>query len=78
MIKGWAGKILVVDLSNGRITNRKTRDYIEKFIGARGINTKIIFDEACFTDNPFGPDNVLAIGAGVLTGTPVLPHPEPR
>jgi len=70
MIKGWAGKILVVDLSSGRITTRNTRDYIEKFIGARGINTKIIFDEACFTDDPFGPDNVLAIGAGVLTGTP--------
>ena len=70
MLKGWTGKILVVDLTCGRITTRNTEDYIKKFIGARGINTKIIFDEAGFTDDPFGPANILAIGAGVLSGTP--------
>ena len=70
MTKGWAGTILVVDLTCGKISTRSTQDYIEKFIGARGINTKIIFDESGFTKNPFGPDNILAVGAGVFTGTP--------
>lgn len=70
MIKGWTGNILVVDLTTREITTRKTEDYIGKFISARGINTKIIFDEARFTKEPLGPENVFAIGAGVLTGTP--------
>ena len=38
---GYAGKILRVDLSSGKVTDFPTRDYADRFIGGRGIAAKI-------------------------------------
>ena len=38
-IFGWCGKILKVDLSNSRVTERDTMEYTERFLGGRGIAT---------------------------------------
>ena len=42
---GYAGEILRVDLSSGRVTRMPTMDYAERFLGGRGIAAKIYWDE---------------------------------
>jgi len=66
---GWAGKILRVDLTNGRITDVPTADYRpEEFIGGVGLNTKIFWDLGCPRVGAFDPGNPLIISVGPLTG----------
>jgi len=65
----YAGKILRVDLSSGRTEEIMTRDYAERWIGGRPVNTWFCFDEmdpgAAWDDS----ENLLCFGTGVLTGT---------
>jgi len=67
---GWAGKILRVDLSSGKIeTESLSQDLAHKYIGGRGINSKILYDETGPETDPLGPDNRLIIGTGPASGT---------
>ena len=43
---GWCGTILDVDLSNARITERPTLDVAERFLGGRGVATRIYWETA--------------------------------
>lgn len=43
---GYAGKILMVDLSTGSVTYVETAAYAERFLGGKGIASKIYWDEA--------------------------------
>lgn len=67
---GWAGRILNVDLSQGKVEDRAV-DYplLKSFLGGRGFNVRTLYDCLDKTTDPFGPDNVLAFGAGPLVGT---------
>ena len=71
MIKlyGYGGKILRVNLSNGKIFTQPTEKYARRFIGGRGINTWIMFDEVGPEVNPLDPENLLIYGVGALVGT---------
>ena len=66
---GWAGKILRVDLSSGKIWIEPTLEYGRKYIGGRGIAARIGWDEIPPGVGPFDPENRLIIAAGPLTGT---------
>jgi len=67
---GYAGRILRVDLSKKRILKQRlAKDLIMNFIGGRGINIKLLFDEVPTTVKPFDPENKIIIGAGPLVGT---------
>jgi aldehyde:ferredoxin oxidoreductase len=66
---GWSGQILRVDLSNGQSQTEDTEPYTESFIGGKGINLKIIYDEVGPEIAAFDPANRLCFGPGVLTGT---------
>ncbi len=67
---GWMGTILRVDLSTGKITKEPlTKDLAYNFIGGRGINSKILYDETGADTDPLGPDNRLIIGTGPASGT---------
>ncbi|MCK5570712.1 MAG: aldehyde ferredoxin oxidoreductase, partial [Spirochaetes bacterium] len=69
---GWMGKVLRVNLSKKEIlTEPLTEELRYNFIGGRGINSKILYDETGPNTDPLGPENRLIIGAGPLTGTPV-------
>ena len=69
---GWAGRILYVDLTKGRVRKKETpKGLREAFIGGRGINAKLLWDLTKPGVNPLSPENVLIFGAGTLTGTPV-------
>jgi aldehyde:ferredoxin oxidoreductase len=70
-IFGWCGKILNVDLSNSRITERDTMDYADRFLGGRGIATQIYWEEVGPDVGAFDPENRLILMTGPLGGTGV-------
>ncbi|MFC1913346.1 aldehyde ferredoxin oxidoreductase family protein [Chloroflexota bacterium] len=71
----YSGNILRVDLSKGKISKEPTAPYIADFIGGRGINVKILYDEVPPEVAPLDPASRLIFGVGPLCGTPV---PAPR
>jgi aldehyde:ferredoxin oxidoreductase len=78
-IYGWAGSILKVDLGTGIIRRMnkdddKYKEYTRKFIGGKGLNHRLAWDELRPGTMPlekraFHPDNCLFISVGPLTGT---------
>ena len=67
---GWRGKILRVDLTRGRVQEESLDPRIAKdFIGGRGLGIQRLLAEVDPRCNPLGPENVLIMAAGPLTGT---------
>jgi aldehyde:ferredoxin oxidoreductase len=46
-----------------------SKELAYNFIGGRGVNSKILYDETGPKTDPLGPDNRLIIGTGPTTGT---------
>ncbi len=67
---GWTGKILRVDLTNGKVSIDDTMKY-KDFIGGEGIGYKILWDEVPAGTHPYDPENKLIFGAGPLCGSGV-------
>jgi aldehyde:ferredoxin oxidoreductase len=69
---GWRGTILRIDLTKNEITKQPLDETIVRnFIGGRGMNSKTLFDEIKPGIDPLGPENVLCLAPGPLTGTPL-------
>ncbi len=68
-IFGWTGKILSVDLSNTLITELKTEEYADRFLGGRGIATRIYWEKVGPDIRAFDPDNLLIFMTGALVAT---------
>jgi len=69
-MKGWIGKILRVNLTKGEWrVEELDRNIAEKFIGGRGLGSKILYDEIDPKVDPLSPDNKLILATGPLTGT---------
>lgn len=69
-MRGWAGKILRVDLNKGEIEKELVPESLARdFIGGRGWAARIMMEEMDFSADPLSPDNVLIFGTGPLTGT---------
>jgi aldehyde:ferredoxin oxidoreductase len=69
-MNGWMGSILRVNLSNGETIKEPLDENIaHRYIGGRGINTKILYDETKPGVDPLGPDNKMILGAGPCNGT---------
>ena len=66
---GYAGKLLRVDLTSGRLTLEPTTNYAEKYVGGRGINASILFNELDPSVKPLDPENMVLFGVGPLVGT---------
>jgi len=74
---GWAGKILSVDLSRGSVTYESLdTDLAKKFIGGRGINSKILYDQTARGVSPLSPENVIIFGTSPLSGTTAPSSPR--
>ncbi|MDY6964506.1 MAG: aldehyde ferredoxin oxidoreductase N-terminal domain-containing protein [Halobacteriota archaeon] len=72
MYYGYAGNILHVDLTTGKIGKEPLdEDLIKDFIGGLGINLKLAYDLIEPGIDPLSPDNPIIIGAGPLVGTVV-------
>ena len=66
---GWCGKILDVDLNSGNTGILDTWEYAERFLGGRGIATKIYFERVKPDTGALDPENCVILMTGPLTGT---------
>ena len=69
MSYGWVGKTLRVDLSAGNISIEPNEQYYQDFLGGKGINAKVLWDEVSPETKPLDPENRLVFGTGPLVGT---------
>ncbi len=68
-LHGWCGQILKVDLSNGRTSTMDTMPYADRFLGGRGIATRIYWEEVLPGTSAFDPENRLIFMTGPLVAT---------
>jgi len=67
---GWAGRILKVDLTAGRVAvDPLNLEEAIKFLGGRGLNSWTLYNLVKNDFDEFSPDNPVIIGAGPLCGT---------
>ena len=65
------GKILRIDLLNGKITEEfPDEETLKMYLGGSGLATKYLIDETSKGIDPLGPENKLIFMTGPLTGTP--------
>jgi len=65
---GYAGKILRVNLSDGKIDYPDTSGYAGRFLGGRGMAAKIYWDETSAETKALEPENCLVFITGPLAG----------
>jgi aldehyde:ferredoxin oxidoreductase len=69
---GYFRKHLHVDLTTGKPERRDlSEDFIERYVGGRGFGAKLVWDNLKAHDfklDPLGPDNLLVVAPGPLTG----------
>ncbi len=66
---GWAGKVLRVDLTNGRIWTEDTIERYLPYVGGTGIGYKVMWDEVPAGTKPWDPENRIIFAVGPLAGT---------
>lgn len=70
MSGAYNGKLARINLTSGTIkTEELDMDNAIKFIGGRGLGTKILYDEGVATVEPLSKDNKLIYITGPMTGT---------
>lgn len=68
---GYRGTILRINLTEHKITKEELPlEMAQKYIGGRGLGTKLYFDEVDPKIDALSPENKLLFVAGPLTGTP--------
>jgi len=66
----YAGKILRVDLTSGKIsTETLSEDMAKNYIGGIGLGIKLLMDNSKPGTDPFDPDNPIIFATGPLSGT---------
>jgi aldehyde:ferredoxin oxidoreductase len=73
---GWTGKILSVDLSESKISRLETMAYADRFLGGRGVATRIYWEEVSPEIGALDPGNLLILMNGPLTATGVPGAPR--
>lgn len=69
-MNGWMGRILRVDLGSGKVSIERLNPKIaHDFLGARGLGTKIMWDEVDPNVDPLSPENKLIFAPGPFSGT---------
>ena len=71
-MRGYAGQFLEIDLSTEKVGEISlSEDILQTYIGGRGLAARILWDKLgkkWETIDPFGPENVLLVLTGPLTG----------
>ena len=71
---GYFKKHLKVDLSSGSCASVDLPDsFLREYIGGRGFGAKMVWDNLVARDfevDPLGPENLLVVAPGPLTGRP--------
>ncbi len=69
-IYGYMGKILRIDLTNGKITEEfPDEETLKLYLGGAGLATKYLIEEVPKGIDPLGSENKLIFMTGPLTGT---------
>jgi aldehyde:ferredoxin oxidoreductase len=72
MTYGYTGKILRVDLSEGKISvDEPDEIFYRRYVGGRGVALYYLLKELKPGIDPLGPDNLLIFAPSVLTGAPI-------
>src|SRR4030042_5102300 len=67
--KGYMGKVMWVDLTNGTIKREDVPDEVyRKFLSGYGLGARMLFDRINPGIDPLGPENSLGFCSGLLTG----------
>ncbi|MBI5844422.1 MAG: aldehyde ferredoxin oxidoreductase family protein [Deltaproteobacteria bacterium] len=70
MAKGYMGKVLVVNLTTGEIKDEIIPDEVyENYLSGMGLGAYMLYKNIPAGADPLGPDNMLGIVSGLLTGT---------
>ena len=67
---GYAGKIVKIDLSKGNSLCLPTADYVNGYIGGRGLAARIFWEYAPPEASCYDPDNCLIFSSGPVAGFP--------
>ena len=67
---GYAGEILIVNISDGRTSKLATADYANKYIGGHGIATRLYWEMVPPQAKATDPENCLICASGPVTGFP--------
>ncbi|MFN0146028.1 MAG: aldehyde ferredoxin oxidoreductase family protein [Dehalococcoidia bacterium] len=71
--KGYTGKMLNVNLTTGEITVERPDDSLyRQYLGGYGIGARMLWDRVPKGADALGPDNMLGMFPGLLTGTPLF------
>ena len=74
MAVSYMGKLLRINLTDKSIkVEPLPMDKATKFIGGRGLGTKMLYDEGIAKVEPLSPENKMAFMTGPLTGAAVPP-----
>ncbi|MDD5169475.1 MAG: aldehyde ferredoxin oxidoreductase family protein [Syntrophales bacterium] len=69
-MKPYMGKILMVDLSAGKIQEEAVPDEVyEKYLSGMGLGAYVLYNRIPAGADPLGPHNILGFCSGLLTGT---------
>jgi aldehyde:ferredoxin oxidoreductase len=72
MPSGYTGKILWVNLSTGQIEEQAPEDSLYRdFLGGYGLGARLLYSRMKPGADPLGPENILGLITGPLTGTPI-------
>ncbi len=69
VMHGWTGKILIVDLSRLKSSEISTGPYAERFLGGRGIASRIYWERVAPGTGALDPENRLIFMTGPLVAT---------
>jgi aldehyde:ferredoxin oxidoreductase len=73
MAHGFMGKILWVDLSKKQLKEEKLDEKMGRdYLGGYGLGARILFERQKPKVDPLGPEAILGIVTGVLTGTDAM------
>jgi aldehyde:ferredoxin oxidoreductase len=69
-LSSYAGRILRVDLSTGKVETKPLKEEMaKKYIGGIGLGIRLLMDNSKPGTDPFSPDNPLIFVTGPLSGT---------
>ena len=70
MIKGYAGRVLEIDLATREFAFKPLdEDIARDYIGGKGYGTRLLYDRTEAGVDPLGPDNPLIFAPGPLNGS---------
>lgn len=67
---GWTGTILRINLSLQKVERQPLNEDVRlHFLGGRGINSRLLYQEVPPQLEPFNPDNTIILGSSPFSGT---------